>query len=351
MARGLAVLALALFALAAFAACGEELVDANNELVIMSHDSFNIGEEVIAAFEAANDATVVLLPAGDTGFALNRAILEKGNPSADLFYGVDNTYLGRALDEGIFQEYESPNLEFVPERFHMDPSNHVTPIDYGYVNLNYDKAYLEENGLQPPTSLEELTQEQWRGKLAVENPATSSPGLAFLIATVSYFGEDDGYDYRDFWADLRANDVAITDGWETAYYTNFSKNGGDQPLVVSYATSPAAEFIFSETPLEEPPTGNILFDRSVFLQIEGMGVLEGADSPLLARKFIDFALELQFQEDFPDKMFVYPVNRDATLPDFWRFAEEPAVPSDIGPDEIGEKREAWIEAWTQVMLR
>ena len=325
--------------------------DANNELVIMSHDSFNIGEDVIAAFEAANDATVVLLPAGDTGLALNRAILEKGNPSADLFYGVDNTYLGRALDEGIFVPYESPGLANVPPQFIMDPTFHVTPIDYGYVNLNYDKAFLEAEGLEPPGSLEELTEAQWRGKLVVENPATSSPGLAFLIATVSYFGEDDDYDYLDFWGDLRANDVAITDGWETAYFTNFSKYGGDQPLVVSYATSPAAEFLFSETPLEEPPTGNILFDRSVFLQIEGMGVLTGADSPNLARRFIDFALDLQFQEDFPDKMFVYPVNRNATLPDFWRFAEEPAVPADIGPEEISEKREAWIEAWTQVMLR
>ena len=200
-------------------------------------------------------------------------------------------------------------------------------------------------------SLEELTGETWKGKLVVENPATSSPGLAFLIATVSYFGEDDDYDYLDFWADLRANDVAITDGWSDAYYTNFTKYGGNQPLVVSYATSPAAEFFFSETPLDDAPTGNILFDRSVFLQIEGMGVLDGADSPLLARKFIDFALELQFQEDFPDKMFVYPVNENATLPDFWRFAEEPAVPADIGPDEISENREAWIEAWTRVMLR
>lgn len=350
MATRLAFVGVALLMVFALAACGEE-EDLDSELVIMSHDSFNIGEDVLAAFEAANDATVVLLPAGDTGFALNRAILEKGNPSADLFYGVDNTYLGRALDEGIFVKYESDNLEFVPDRFILDDSYHVTPIDYGYVNLNYDKAYLEANGLQPPTSLEELTGETWKGKLVVENPATSSPGLAFLIATVSYFGEDDDYDYLDFWADLRANDVAITDGWSDAYYTNFTKYGGDQPLVVSYATSPAAEFLFSETPLEAPPTGNILFDRSAFLQIEGMGILKGANSPNLARKFIDFALERQFQEDFPDKMFVYPVNRNAELPDFWRFAEEPAVPADIDAEEIGEKREAWIEAWTQVVLR
>ena len=168
---------------------------------------------------------------------------------------------------------------------------------------------------------------------------------------MAYFGEDDDYDYLDFWADLRANDVAVTDGWSDAYYTNFSVYGGDRPLVVSYATSPAAEFLFADPPVEEPPTGNILFDNSSFLQIEGMGILKGANSPNLARKFIDFALERQFQEDFPDKMFVYPVNRNAELPDFWRFAEEPAVPADISPKEIGEKREAWIDAWTRVVLR
>lgn len=346
--------ALALILASAFIACDDSpapLVDENAELVIMSHNSFSIGEDVIAAFEALHDATVVLLPAGDTGLALNRAILEKGNPSADLFFGVDNTYLGRALDEGIFVPYQSPNLAFVPERFIMDPSFHVTPIDYGYVNLNYDKAFLAAEGLEPPTSLEELTEPQWRGRLAVQNPATSSPGLAFLIATVSHFGEDDAYDYLDFWADLRTNDVAVADGWETAYYTNFSQYGGERPLVVSYATSPAAEFLFAEPPVEEPPTGNILVDGSAFLQIEGMGILDGADSPLLARRFIDFALELQFQEDFPDKMFVYPVNRNAALPDVWRFAEEPAAPADIGPGEINEKRETWIEAWTQAVLR
>ena len=249
MVSRLALLALALLMLLAFAACGEK-EDEDRELVVMSHDSFNIGEDVIAAFEAANDATVVLQPAGDTGLALNRAILEKGNPSADLFYGVDNTYLGRALAEGIFEKYESDNISFVPDHLILDPDFYVTPIDYGYVNLNYDKAYLEENGLNPPTTLEELTGPDWKGRLVVENPATSSPGLAFLIATVAYFGEDDDYDYLDFWADLRANDVAVTDGWSDAYYTNFSVYGGDRPAGGKLRDKPR-----SGVPLRRPAGG------------------------------------------------------------------------------------------------
>jgi thiamine transport system substrate-binding protein len=344
MTRSLAVAALMLVAMIAAACGGDE--DEDNELVIMSHDSFNISEEVIQEFEQANDATIVIQQAGDAGEALVRAILEKGNPSADLLYGIDNTYLGRALDEEIFDTYKSDLLDLVPDRYRLDDSNHVTPIDYGYVNLNYDVAFLAANGMSPPTTLDELT-----GSLVVENPATSSPGLAFLIATVSYFGEDDDYDYLDFWADLKANDVLVKDGWSDAYYTDFTQYGGDRPLVVSYATSPAAEFFFSADPIDVPPTANILIDKASFLQIEGIGILKGANSKNLAKKFIDFALDTRFQEDFPDKMFVYPVNRNASTPDFFVWADQPASPADIGAAEIGEKREAWLQAWTEVVLR
>ena len=135
--------------LVAFSACGAE--DKNRELVIMTHDSFDISQEIITEFELANDATVVIQKSGDAGSALVRAILEKGNPSADLLYGIDNTYLGRALEEDIFVPYESRGLKTISENFILDPTNHVTPINYGYVNLNYDKKFLTENDMAPPT--------------------------------------------------------------------------------------------------------------------------------------------------------------------------------------------------------
>jgi len=343
----IALAALALIATLA-AACGR---GEDNELVIMTHDSFDISEAVIQEFELANDATVVIQKAGDAGEALVRAILEKGNPSADLLYGIDNTYLGRALDQDIFDTYEPDLLDTVPARFILDDTGHVTPIDYGYVNLNYDVAALAELGLSPPTTLEELTTSAWEGQLVVQNPASSSPGLAFLIATVDYFGEDDNYDYLDFWRDLKENGLLVKDGWSDAYYTDFTPYGGDRSLVVSYATSPAAEVFFAATPIDVPPTGNVLIDKATFLQIEGIGILKGANSKNLAKKFIDYALGLRFQEDFPDKMFVYPVNEDAETPDFFKFAEEPTRPADISAREIGEKRESWIQAWTEVVLR
>ena len=321
------------------------------ELKVLSHDSFDIGDEVIREFEQANNAKVVILKGGDAGEVLNRAILEKGNPSADLLYGVDNTYLTRALREEIFVVYKSPLVANVQEQFILDDTFHVNPVDYGYVNINYDKEYLAENNLTTPTTLEELTQPKWKGKLVVQSPPTSSPGLAFLIATVSYFGEDDDYDYLDFWADLRANDVVVKDGWSNAYYTDFTKYGGDRPLVVSYATSPAAEVFFSEGKYTDPPTGNLLVDRGTFLQIEGIGILRGTKVLDLAQRFVDYALDRRFQEDIPGKMFVYPVNSQAQTPDFFSFAQVPTLPADIDPATIDEKREEWIDAWTKVVLR
>ena len=345
--KKLVVIATTLMVLIGTISCSNE----PGELVLLTNDSFDIGEEVILEFEEANNATVVIQKGGSSGETLNRAILEKGNPSADLLYGVDNTYLSRALKEGIFTAYKSPLLSKIPSQFVMDNTFHVMPVDYGYVNLNYDKAYLEKNNLTPPTSLEELTQPKWEGSLVVENPGTSSPGLAFLIATVSYFGEDDDYDYLDFWADLRSNGVAVKDGWSDAYYTDFSMYGGDSPLVVSYATSPAAEVYFSEGKHTEPPTGNVLIDRATFLQIEGIGILEGSKNVSLAKKFVDFALGKSFQEDIPARMFVYPANSEAQKPDFFKFAEVPTLPADIDSDTINEKREQWIDAWTEAVLR
>lgn len=321
------------------------------ELLVLTHDSFDIGEEIIREFEQSNNATVIIQKGGSAGEILNRAILEKGNPSANLLYGIDNTYLSRALKEDIFVKYKSPILSNVSKEFILDETFHVSPVNYGYVNLNYDKAYLSKHNLETPTSLEELTHKHWKGKLVVGNPATSSTGLAFLIATVSYFGENDDYDYLDFWKDLRSNDLAVKDGWSESYYTDFSLYGGDRPLVLSYATSPAAEVFFSDGKYSEPPTGNILIDHATFLQIEGIGILRDNTNLQLAKKFVDFTLSQSFQEDIPGRMFVYPVNTNAQKPDFFKFAVVPTRPADISPEVISSKREHWIDEWIKVVLR
>lgn len=319
-------------------------------ITIMTHDSFSVSEEVVKAFEEANNAKVVLLQSGDAGSALNKAVLTKDAPLADVLFGVDNTFLSRALEADIFEPYESPLLSEISEEFKLDSSNRALPVDYGDVCINYDKAYFAENNLAVPQSLEDLTKPEYAGLLVVENPATSSPGLAFLLATVAHYGDS----FTEYWQALKDNGVVVVDGWETAYYTNFSASSGHgpQPMVVSYGSSPAAEVIFAEKPLDDAPTASILGPDTCFRQIEFVGILKGAKQRALAEKFVDFMLDKQFQEDVPLQMFVYPVNPNATLPDeFTKYAEAPEQTAALSPEEIAAKRDQWIQAWTDVVLK
>ncbi|HEX5939587.1 MAG TPA: thiamine ABC transporter substrate-binding protein [Dehalococcoidia bacterium] len=342
-------LTLATLALVLSACGGDDDGEGSDTLRLLTHDSFLIDEGVIEQFEAEQGVEVEIIQGGDAGSVVNSAILNAGNPVADVLFGVDNTFLGRALEAELFVEYVSPELENVDDRFEL--SEFVTPIDYGYVNLNYDVEGLQAEGLDPPETLEEILAPEWNGLLVAENPATSSPGLAFLAATVAYFGEDDDYDYLDYWSDLRANGLEVTDDWTTAYYTSFSRYGGDNPLVVSYTTSPACEVIFAETPIDEPPTGNVLPPQGSFEQIEFAGILAGTENEELAGEFIDFMLSETFQEAFPDDMCVFPVRDGVTLPEAFEFAQPPERPADIDFETIDENRDEWIEAWIGVVLR
>lgn len=322
-------------------------------LRLMTHDSFAISEAVIQQFEDEHDVTVEILPSGDAGAMLNQAILSQDAPLADLLFGVDNNFMSRALSADLFEVYESPALTNVPDDLELDSTHHLTPVDYGDVCLNYDKAWFAENNVPVPQSLAELTDPAYAGLLLVENPATSSPGLAFLVTTIEVFGETGDYTYLDFWADLRANDVLVTNGWEEAYYGEFTVGGGGtRPLVVSYASSPPAEVYYAETPPAEAPTASIVAPGTCFRQVEFVGILNGTENRELAEQFIDFMLSQTFQEDIPLNMFVFPANEQAQLPEvFAEWAQIPDEPVRGDAAAIEANREAWIQAWTEVVLR
>ncbi len=336
------------------AGCGKT-PDAST-LTVMTHDSFSISEETVRVFEQENGVTLVFLKSGDAGAALNRAILTKESPQADVFFGVDNTYLSRAVEAGIFENYEPGALDLLPEELLVGTDGLVTPIDFGDVCINYDRAFFAENDLTPPTSLDELLDLKYgitkdgEPLLVVENPATSSPGLAFLLTTIATYGEEG---YLDYWQALRENGVEVVNDWETAYYTNFSASSGKglQPMVVSYATSPAAEVIFASEPLTEAPTASLTADGMCFRQVEYAGILKGTKSIKLAQKFIDFMLSDSFQADIPMQMFMYPVYPDVQVPmEFSQYAILAEQPANLSPELISANRERWIQAWSEVML-
>jgi thiamine transport system substrate-binding protein len=323
-------------------------------LTIVAHDSFAYSERVMEQFTAETGITVEVLRSGDAGTMLNQSILSRQNPLGDVMFGVDNTFLGRALENELFVPYESPMLEGVDEAFMVDGEHHVTPIDYGDVCLNYDVAYFEEQDLAVPDTLLMLAQPEYRGLLVVQNPATSSPGLAFLLTTIAVFGTEGGYTYLDYWQDLVANDVFVVEDWALAYYGFFSLYAEDEarPLVVSYASSPPVEVYFADPTPQTAPSGAIVADGMCFRQIEFAGILQGTDNLEGAQQLIDFLLSVPFQEDMPLNMFVFPVNPDAVLPEvFVEFAAVPANPVTLDSMEIDLHRDEWIEAWADVVMQ
>lgn len=331
---------------------GESL--AGVKLTLMTHDSFAVSEGTLEAFTAETGHEVVLLQAGDAGELVNRSVLTAGNPEADVMFGVDNTFLSAALAGGVFEGRSETAVDAfgdaLPDGIPLDPGGRVVPVDFGDVCLNYDRSWFADAGIEPPSELGDLADPALAGLTVVQDPSTSSPGLAFLMATVAEFGADG---WETFWSDLVENDVMVTAGWEDAYYgafTHGSGGEGDRPIVVSYASSPPAEVIFGDydVPPEQAPTGVVA--DACFRQVEYAGVLAGTDHPEAAGQLVDFMLSDTFQSDVALNMFVFPARGDIELPrEFVDYAEVIENPLVLSSEEIEANRSDWIDAWDEVM--
>jgi len=321
--------------------------DAAGPVRLLTHDSFDVSTEVLETFTADTGIDVEVIPLGDAGSALNRVILTKDDPEGDVLFGVDSTFLTRALAEDLFLPHRAAGLDAVDPALLPDDER-VTPIDFGDVCVNYDRGWFAEAGLPVPADLAALADDRYAGLLAVQNPATSSPGLAFLLGTIARLGEDAAF---TFWERLRANDVLVTDGWSDAYYGAFTHaSDGDRPLVVSYASSPPAEVLFAAEPTDTAPTGVIV--DTCYRQVEYAGVLASTPRPDAARALLDHLLSPAFQADVPLTMFVFPARTDVPLPDvFTAHAVLPDEPLTLDPARIDAGREGWIERFTDTVLR
>lgn len=310
------------------------------ELRVLTHASFAVSKPLLAEFEKQNGVKLSIIKAGDAGEMVNKLILTRANPIADVVYGIDNTLIGKAEAAGVLLPMtDKGGVVALPG---------AVSIDYGYVTLNYDKAWFAKKQLPLPKTLDDLTRPAYKGLLVVENPATSSPGLAFLLSTISAMGEAKA---MAFWGKLRDNGVKVSKGWTEAYYTDFSRNGGARPIVVSYATSPAAEVFYSKEKLTASPTGNLLLPGAVFQQVEGAALVKGGQQAALARKFVDFLRSDAVQKDIPTSMWMYPVQPGIALDPVFQHAEKPTAHTTPDSRQIAAKTSAWVGRWTRIVLK
>ena len=341
------------------AACGgsgasDDSGSGSRTVTLVSHDSFAASPSVLKAFTQETGYKVKVLKSGDAGSALNKEILTKGSPQGDVFFGVDNTLLSRALDNGLFTPYRAKGLDQVEAGAQLDKDKHrVTPIDTGDLCVNYDKKYFADKKLAPPRSFDDLVKPQYKNLLVTENAATSSPGLGFLLGTVARYG-DDGW--QAYWKKLKANGVQVVDSWEQAYNENFSGSAGgrkakaDRPLVVSYASSPPVEVLYAKPRPKEAPTG--VSTGTCFRQTEFAGLLDGAKNEAGGKALLDFLISKKFQADMPLNMFVNPVVKDVPLPElFTTFGATVDKPETVAPGRIAANREQWIQSWTSLVVK
>jgi thiamine transport system substrate-binding protein len=316
---------------------------ASGEVTVVTHDSFAVPDDVVAAFEQESGLSVTFVAPGDGGTLVNQLILTKDAPLGDVVFGVDNTFASRAIDEGVFADYTSTAPAAADAAAYAVPgSQALTAIDFSDVCLNVDNTWFEANGVAVPASFDDLLKPEYKGLLSVTNPATSSPGLAFLLATIA--AEGDGW--QDYWTALNDNDLRVTSSWSDTYYTDFSapNYGGDYPIVLSYASSPPSEVAEDGTEV----TSSLL--DTCFRQVEYAGVLNGAKNPEAAQQVVDWMLSDDFQAAIPDNMYVYPVSTSVAIPDAWaEYAPLADSPWSLTPAEITEGRDSWIQEWTDIV--
>lgn len=319
-------------------------------VTLLTHESFALPETLVDGFETDTGIRLEVLTGGDAGEMVNRALLTRGRPIADVLFGIDDALIEREGARALFEPYRAEGVDAVPRELRFDES--VTPVTVGYVAFNLDPAAFAALDLAPPDDLSDLTTDAYRGMTVVPDPATSSPGLAFLLTTVARFGEGGDGDWLDYWADLRDADLRVVSGWSDAYYTAFTRYGGDRPIVLSYLTSPAAEAIFAEEPPEQAPTTSLLCEACVWRQIEAAGVLAGSAEPEAARRVVDFLLSPEVQQAVATSMFVHPARSGIDLPEeFERFAPVPA-PDQVATLEaelIEAESARWLDEWTRVV--
>ncbi len=344
--------------LSAFALAGATAHAA--ELRVLTHASFALPKPLLEQFEKEAGVTLRITKAGDAGEMLNKLILTRANPIADVVFGIDNVLAAKALGANVLDTLDAPVSKPTVKASSMAsgmasstapaislPAG-LVPVDYGYVTLNYDKAWFAKKGLALPRSLDDLAQPAYAKLLVVQNPATSSPGNAFLLATIGAMGEDKAFVW---WARMRANGLTVAKGWSEAYYTAFTHSGGAQPLVVSYASSPAAEVFYSKTKLSEPPTASLSLPGGVFRQVEGVALVKGGKERAAAIRFIEFLRSPAVQQGLQTEMWMFPAEAAVPRVEALRHAVEPATHDSPVPQAIAAQNVQWVQRWTKVVLK
>ena len=347
-------------------ASSEDLQD--GELVIVTYDVLALSEDMISGFEESSGLNVTMLKLDDAGSILDYLIQNRGNTNVDLAIGLDNTYLQTAIEFDLLEELDLNKSGMsapgsFPGRSSMDPLEPydgplAVPYDMGYICLNYDTEAVDGENLSVPTSLEDLTGPEWRGKVALPSPVSSSPGRGFMLASLDYFDwqSDEGLQFSNWWSDMVANDVVITSGWTEAYETHYTGGYGewtegyigDAHITVSYCHSPGVESYYNGNWTK---SATLDIPKTSLFQVEYASAVSGGNA-LYAKKFIEYLISPEVNSMMPYENLMYSVLDGLDLPEedgYRSNSQIPAAPASIPMEDIDDHMEAWLDQWNSAV--
>lgn len=336
MRRTLTITALTATTMLAAPAAAQDSTAERPTLTIYTYESFTAewgpGPLIEAAFEAQCECDLEWVSVADGVALLNRLRLEGARSRADVVLGLDDALVAEAEATGLFAPH-GLDLEWnVPGGFASDV---FVPYDYGHFAVVYDSEAIE-----PLASLRALVDGEGEGKIVVQDPRSSTPGLGLLRWVRAVYGDE----APQAWERLSDRILTVTPGWSEAYglFT-----AGEAPMVLSYATSPAYHMEAEGTDRYRA----MRFEEGHPVQVEVSGMLAATDKPALAREFLAFTLQPGFQDAIPAGNWMMPAGETAQpLPGaFSRLIEPDTLPTDT--DEVAKNRRAWTDEWLAAMGR
>ena len=329
--------------------------DADGTLRILTYDIAAFSDEMLAEFTNQTGYPVEMIRTDDSGGILEQLLQTQQAQQADLAIGLDNTYLQTALNFCLLQAHNASASDISETALEPYDGPLALPFDRGDVCLNYDETRVDGTNLTVPTSLWNLTEPEWNGLAAFPSPVTSSPGRAFMSATIDYFenDEDNTPDAFDWWKAMAANGAIFTTGWTEAYEIHYSGGYGewveghlgDAAMTVSYCHSPGVEAFYGGNWTKST---SLTLPRSSFHQVEYAGVINGGTELEAANAFITYLLSEEVNRDMPENNLMQSVLVNATWPETDGYAyhtDLPELNAEISNERIADEMEDWLSAW------
>lgn len=340
-------------------ACDSEVQvrESDGTLKILTYDIFQgYSNELIEQFVNQTGIQVEVIRTDDAGGILDQMMLTQMAPQADLMLGLDNTYLPTALENCLLIEHNATPENLTQSSRDFYDGEMALPFDEGDVCLNYDEDALLASNISVPTSLWDLTEPEWNGKLAIPSPITSSPGRAFLVATYDYFTDETNAEQGNmstWWKAIADNGAIFTSGWTESYTTYYTGGYGEYTegyiggayMTVSYCHSPGVEAFFAENYTHST---SLVLPKSSFHQVEYTGVIHGAAEVDAARLFIQYITSPEVNINMPIYNSMYSVIEGNDLPETNGYLYHSDVvnsTSTITNEIIEQYMDEWLIEW------